>query len=331
MRELVFRRQNKTKWQELEHLYKNRSSISADQLSEVYVEVMNDLSYASTYYPNSSTHEYLNDFANQLHHVIYKTKVERKSRIRQFWQYEVPLVVRKNHKFFFYSFLVFGFFVLLGAISQHVDPDYLRAVVGDGYVEMTINNIEKGDPMGVYKDENQFYMFIRIFLNNLLVGLRTVAAGIIPFLGPVYILFVNGVMLGSFIYFFVQQGVFVEAFSTVFIHGTIEILTIVVEGAASFIISKSILFPGTYRRIDSLIRGVKDAIKICVGAIPLIFIAAFFEGYVTRYTDMPTWLTVVIIGGSFLFMAWYYIIYPIRLDDRLDKAEDNPVLEVKDI
>lgn len=331
MREITFRKQNKQKWEELETLFQKRATISGDDLSNIYVEVMNDLSYASTYYPNSNTHQYLNDFAGQLHQVIYKNKVEKTSRFLQFWKYEVPLIIKKNHAFFLFSFITFIVFLAIGAISQHLYPDFARSILGDRYVEMTLENIEKGDPMGVYKDEGKFFMFYRIFLNNLFVGLKVVAFGIVPILGPVYIIASNGIMVGSFLYFFVQQDVVSEAFSTIFIHGTVELATIVIEGAAGFIISKSILFPGTYTRLVSFANGVKDAIKIAVGVAPFVLLAAFFEGYVTRYTEMPTWLTILIIGGSFLLMVFYYIIYPIQLDDKLEREYKNPVLEVKNI
>lgn len=331
MREITFRKQNKQKWKELETLFQKRASISGDDLADVYVEVMNDLSYASTYYPNSNTHQYLNDFAAQLHQVIYKNKKEKTSRFVQFWKYEVPLIVKKNHSFFLFSFLIFTVFLGIGAISQHLYPNFARSILGDSYVEMTLENIEKGDPMAVYKDEGKFNMFYRIFINNLFVGLKVVAFGIVPILGPLYILAINGIMIGSFLFFFVQHNVVAEAFSTIFIHGTVELMTIVVEGAAGFIISKSILFPGTYTRLASFTNGVKDAIKIVVGVAPFVLLAAIFEGYVTRYTEMPNWLTILIIGGSFLLMVFYYIIYPIQLNDKLERNSTNPVLEVKDV
>lgn len=331
MREVIFRRQNKGKWEEFETLFKNRKSASGDQLADVYVEIMNDLSYASTYYPNSKTHSYLNNFATELHRVIYKNRKVKRGKFISFWKYEVPLIVKEYHPFFLISVAVFVLFLLIGAVTQHIYPEFARVILGDSYVEMTLDNIEKGDPMAVYKDEGKFFMFYRIFLNNLFVGLKTVAFGVVPILGTLYILLQNGVMIGSFLYFFVQHNVVWEAFTTVFIHGTIELTTIMVEGAAGFIISKSILFPGTYTRLASFMRGVKDAIKISVGVIPFTLIAAFFEGYVTRYTSMPEWLSVLIISLSFLLMIYYYIIYPIQLDAKLERDISNPVLEIKDL
>ena len=199
------------------------------------------------------------------------------------------------------------------------------------YVNMTLENIEQGNPMAVYKDEGKFFMFYRILLNNLFVGLKTVAFGVVPIIGTLYILLQNGIMVGCFLYFFVQEQVVWESLTTIFIHGTIELSCIMILGAAGFIISHAILFPGTYPRLTSFIRGVKDAVKISVGTIPFIVLAAFFEGYVTRYTDMPEWLSVLIILFSFILIMAYYFIYPNFIDDRFNNTQNNPVLEVNDL
>jgi len=331
MREVIFRKQNKEKWKQIEEIFENRQHSSSDQLASSYIEVMNDLSFASTYFPNSRTHEYLNTFATKLHNLIYINKKEETSRFKQFWLYEVPLITRKHHRMFLYAFLSFLFFVLLGAFLQHFDPKMVRIILGDFYVDMTLDNIDKGDPMAVYKDMAPFTMFIYIFTNNFLVMLRCIAFGIFPILGTLYIVANNGVMVGAFLYFFIQQGLFWESFRTVFIHGTVELISIAIAGAGSFIIGTSILFPGTYTRIHSFTNGVKDAIKVCVGLVPFILIAAIAESYVTRYTGMPDWLAIFIILGSLLLMIFYYVIYPIQVDARFNRNEKSPILEVKDI
>ena len=58
-----------------------------------------------------------------------------------------------------YSFMIFSFAFLIGVLAALLEPDFLRVALGDGYVDMTLENIEKGDPMGVYKDMPSFAMF----------------------------------------------------------------------------------------------------------------------------------------------------------------------------
>ncbi len=214
---------------------------------------------------------------------------------------------------------------------QHFNENIIRSILGDYYVDYTISNIDKGDPMAIYKDSPPFLMFVRIFVNNFRVMLMTVALGVLPILGVLIIFSANGFMLGSFMYFFVQKGLFWESFRSVFIHGTVEIISITIAGAASLIISHSILFPGTYPRLTSFTRGVKDAMKVCAGLVPFILLAAIVESYVTRYTGMPDWLAIAIIFSSLALMVYYYIIYPIQLDAKFNKEDQSPILEIKDL
>jgi len=78
-------------------------------------------------------------------------------------------------------------------------------------------------------------------------------------------------------------------------------------------LGNSILFPKTYTRMVSLKKGARDGMKMAIGLVPLFIIAAFFEGFVTRHTEMPTWLSVTILASSLCFIIWYVIIYPNKL------------------
>ena len=70
------------------------------------------------------------------------------------------------------------------------------------------------------------------------------------------------------------------------------------------------MFPGTYSRKQSLIRAGQDAAKISIGLIPFFLIAAFLESYITRYTSMPIFASLLILGLSAGIIIWYFILYP---------------------
>jgi uncharacterized membrane protein SpoIIM required for sporulation len=185
---------------------------------------------------------------------------------------------------------------------------------------MTNENISKGDPFGVYKRQNSFLMFIQIAANNIYVSLYTFVSGIILSFGSVVSLFRNGIMLGSFQYFFVSKGLGLQSVLVIWIHGTLEISAIVLAGAAGLILGNSILFPKTYTRMASFLKGGKDGLKIVMGLIPIFIIAAFFESFVTRHTEMPMWLSGLILLSSAIFIVWYVFIYPVKIY----KKQNNP-------
>jgi len=313
MREVSFLSKNEKKWREVESILDKNSDLDPDKSAELYIELTDDLSYAQTHYPESVIARYLNSLATGIFQKLNKRRAEKLRRIVEFWRYEVPMAVARNHRKMLYAFLFFASSVLIGAVSTHYDQTFPRVILGDEYVDMTLENIENGDPMAVYKGSESNMMFLRITFNNIRVSIYTFISGLLFSLGTFYFLFTNGIMLGSFQYFFIQKGVVLDSLLTIWIHGTIEISCIIIAGTAGLVMGNSLLFPGTLPRKDSLIRGSKEALKILVGIIPFIIMAGFLESFITRLTEAPVFFRFGIILFSFLFMTGYFVYYPIRL------------------
>jgi uncharacterized membrane protein SpoIIM required for sporulation len=285
-------------------------------MAERFTELVNDLGYAKTFYPHSKVTQYLNKLASSIYLGIYVNKKEESSRIVRFWKTELPLVIRKYHRELLYSFIVFLFFALMAAFSAANDEEFVRGVLGDGYVEMTEQNIAKGEPFGVFKSFDSLSMFLWIAVHNVQVSFMIFIAGIMAGLGTIWLLFNNGIMLGAFQYFFFSKGLGWQSVLVIWIHGTLEISSIIIAGAAGIVLGKSLLFPGSYKRLPSLKRGGRDGIKMLIGLTPVFILAAFLEGFVTRYAKMPVWLSLTILISSACFIIWYFIIYPIRLSEK---------------
>ncbi len=313
MKEVTFLKQNAEKWERFEQELFQKEKQNADDAANLFIEITNDLSYSKTHYPNSKTTQYLNSLASKVHHSIYQNKKEGNQRMLSFWKTELPLVVKKHHKQLFISFVIFFISCLIGWFSAKYDDSFVRLILGDTYVNMTLENIENNDPMAVYKSSKEVDMFLGITINNVRVSFLVFILGLFFSVGSGFLLFSNGVMLGSFQYFFLAKGLFLESFLTIWIHGTLEISAIIIAGGAGIVLGNSILFPKTFSRGESFIMGAKNGLKIIIGIVPIFIVAGFLEGFVTRHTDMPIYLSLFIILGSFSFVIWYFIIYPIQL------------------
>ncbi|MAZ72105.1 MAG: hypothetical protein CMC70_03065 [Flavobacteriaceae bacterium] len=324
MREAAFAKQNKDKWLRFENVLRNNIQVSPDELSALYVEITDHLSYAQTFYPKSNTLMYLNGISVLAHQKIYKTKRESRKRLITFYTKEFPLFFAQYQKQLLIAFVTFAIFTVVGAYSAATNGDFVRLILGDGYVNMTLQNIEDGDPMRVYKEMNALNMSLGITINNIRVALMAFAFGLFLSLGTLFIIMRNAIMLGSFQYFFYDQGLLWESARTIWIHGTIEISVIIIAGCAGLVLGNSILFPSTYSRVQSFVRGAKDGVKILISTIPFFIIAGFLEGFVTRHTEMPDWLAIFIIGSSLAFIVFYYVIYPLKLKRKLRLQFDKP-------
>ena len=311
MREVAFIKQNKSKWLALEQSLKEKSKRNPDELADLYIQLLNDLSYSQTYYPKSKTTVYLNFLVSQIYRKIYKTRRMEHNRVAYFFRTEVPTLMYQYRKQVLFAFILFLFFSVLGALSAHYDQTFVRLILGDDYVNMTLKNIDKGDPMAVYKSGNSMGSFIGITMNNIGVAAKAYIFGMTAGILTFYAALQNAIMLGSFQYFFYQQGVFMQSLKGIWLHGAMEIFSIIISTAAGYILAGSILFPKTYSRMYSFKNGVQDSLKIFISTVPFFVAAGFIEGFVTRHSNtMPLWIDILIIAGTLSIISFYYLIYP---------------------
>ncbi len=322
MREAMFIKKNVEKWNQ----YQQESPTDPDETAQRFITLIDDLSYAKTFYPKSKVTRWINGLAAGIYQNIYKNKREKYSRLFDFWQYELPMMFKKHHRTFFFTIVIFSLFVTIGVLASHSSPEFVRGILGGNYVDMTEENIANGDPFGVYKDENPFTMFVRIAFNNIKVAFLTFIGGFTLGFFTLNILWSNGIMLGSFQYLFFANGLGLQSVLVIWIHGTLEISAIVIAGTAGFVLANSMLFPGTFTRLESFKRGIKDAAKILIALVPFFIAASFLESYVTHLMSqtydkqanqgLPVWVSVSILAASLAFIIWYFIIWPIKLHKR---------------
>ena len=312
MREAAFIKQNMKRWQDYEKLLKQQNGLDPDKKAEIFIQLTDDLSFSRTQYPKSESTRYLNSLASQIHLVIYKNKREERSRFITFWTQELPTLVHSLYRYLGYAFLIFFVSILIGIVSVQKDQTFARLILSDAYVNMTLENIKEGNPMGVYASGGQSDMFFAITFNNIRVSFMAFAAGILFSIGTGYLLFYNGLMVGTFFTFLAEHGQLNNALSVVMLHGTIELTSIVIAGAAGFRMGHSILFPKTYSRMESFKNGAKDGLKLVMALIPFFIIAGFIESFVTRYANMPFLFKMIIIGGSSTLIIYYFFLYPLK-------------------
>lgn len=320
MREVAFIKQNKEKWLDFEQAIFGKSKKNPDEMASLYVHLINDLSYAQTYYPKSKIVTYLNYLASQLYQKIYKTKRVEKNRFLAFFTTEVPLIVYQYRRYVLYAFLLFFCFLTIGVVSAKYDTHFVRSILGDGYVNETLENIKDGNPVAIYKSSGSLQSFIGITLHNIEVGVKSYIYGIFLGFGTFFYLFYNCVMLGSFQYFFYEQNVFWESVRGIWIHGSMEIFAMIIEAGCGLILGASILFPRTFSRINSLKIGFKNSFKIFLSTLPFTIAAGFLEGFVTRYAlEMPKWLGITIILSTLSLISFYYLVYPFMVNRKYNK------------
>jgi uncharacterized membrane protein SpoIIM required for sporulation len=312
MKETDFINQNKKKWQEVEQNL-NNNQLSPSDTSKLFIQVTDDLSYARTFYKNRSVKIYLNEITKFLFNDINKTKDSNWKAFIRFWKKDLPIAMYMARRPMLISFIVFTACFILGIITSIYDPAFCKSILSSEYVNMTNENINKGDPMAVYKQRGEMQTFLPIFLNNIRVDFLTFFSGIFFAVGSLLVLVVNGVMVGVFQYFFIQKALFWESFLAIWTHGTLEISAAIISGGAGLMLGKGLLFPGTYSRFHALKKSGMIGLKIICGVVPMTLVAAFIEGFLTRHTDIPNPIRFLFILISLSFVLIYFLWYPRRV------------------
>lgn len=307
MREGKFINKYKDRWA----AYQAEPSEDPDMLARKFAALVDDLAFARTFYKGSNTTRYLNGMAAEIYLKIYRTRTSPKGRLFSFWHTELPLIFFRYRWVLCLSFLLFVVFFLLGIASSTLEPDFARVILGDEYVDKTLEHIASGDPFGVYKEGDSFVMFLAIAWNNIRISLMMFGLGISLGIGTFWFLFKNALMVGVFEHLFYSHHLGKDFFLVVFIHGTLELSAVVVAAAAGFVLARALIFPGTFSRPASLRKAAPDAVKIILSQVPVLLIAAFFESYVTRHTEMPTAMSLLILGASLTLMLGYFVVYPL--------------------
>jgi uncharacterized membrane protein SpoIIM required for sporulation len=314
MLEVTFINKNRKWWQDFEAKVSDPRLMKPDELADHYIHLMDDLSYARTFYPESSVVNYLNKLGSKAYHLIYQNQREKTSRLKTFWTRELPYEIYESQSAFLLSLAVFVVSMVIGALSVLESQDFARLVLGDQYVNLTLDNIEKGDPLAIYGQSGALPMFLRITGNNILVSFIVFLFGLLTPLGTAFHLFRNGLMVGVFQSFFFQHSLLTVSSLGIFLHGTLELSAIVLAGGAGIILGKSMLFPGTLPRKTAFIRGSKRGTKIMLGLIPFFIIAGFIESFITRfYNQMSLFVNLLIIVLSLILIIGYFIVYPIYI------------------
>src|SRR5829696_3299532 len=298
LREGLFIRKNKSRWEKIQQ----GGAADADEMAKDFVQLVDDLSYAKTYYPTSRVTKYINSLASTIYLGIYQNRKEEGNRLMRFWKYDVPLTVYKHRRIILFSFFIFFLFYTVGFFTAKHDPTFIRDVFGHSYVNETEKNIAEGNPFGIYQGGDSFFMSVGIMINNIIVSFMYFGKGILLGIFSLKELGKESMRVGVFNYMFFAKGYGLDFVLAVMIHGLLELTAIVMACGAGAIMGTSYLFPGTQSRLTAFKDGVKDGVKIVVGLIPILAVAAFYEGFVTRYYKMPIALNLLMLASSAAFI-----------------------------
>ena len=246
--------------------------------------------------------EHVNQLLARAHHIIYSSRRKGFRKIFYFLRDDYPALVQSQIRYVLLALVIALAGAALGSVLTLARPQFMRHMLGPAMVEtierheMWTHSIVGIEPVASSA----------IMTNNLSVCFMAFAGGILFGLGPVYSMFFNGMLLGVVGVACAQHGMAVDLWSFVAPHGSLELPSILLAGGAGLRLAHGVLFPGIYRRRDSIALAGVEATRLVAGIIPMLVIAGSLEGFFSP-SAAPVWLKFTVGGLLFtLLLVWLF-------------------------
>ena len=132
-------------------------------------------------------------------------------------------------------------------------PDFVHYLLSPRQIA---NFHEMYDPanrrIGMREADTSMLMFGYYIWNNVRIGFQTFAGGMLAGVGSAFFLGANGVIIGAVAGYLTQVGYTETFWSFVAGHSSLELLAIVLSGAAGFKLGLAIIAPGNLSRKSAL-------------------------------------------------------------------------------
>lgn len=266
-----------------------------------YPELARDLSIARRLAPKGQLTNNLERLYANTHRAIFRQPRRLRTNLTQLFRHEIPTVT----KLLLPTILAVTLgFLLAGLIGWWLVDTYpeLASLFAS---EAMIRTVQSGELWtdGLLNIIPSSLVSVQIFTNNILVSLTAMALGTLYGLGTIYIIGLNGLMLGGVFAFTAQYGLANRLFEFVCAHGFVELSIIAIAGAIGFHAGRALARPGHRSRLEAFQLAVRDGGKLMVLCVLFLIGAGLIEGYVSPNPDFSLNTRLIIgIGYWLLFV-----------------------------
>jgi uncharacterized membrane protein SpoIIM required for sporulation len=307
MKQMPFEAAHAREWDEFEAFLDKKKSFDPAEMPARFRRISQSLALAAERHYSTDLVDRLNRLALRGHHALYANQRRESQQILDFMLGGFPRLVREEWRLVLAAALLFfGPLLLLIAVLQAF-PDFVHYLLSP---QQIANFHEMYDPanrrLGMREADTSMAMFGFYIWNNVRIGFQTFAGGLAAGVGSAYFLGANGVIIGAVAGYLTQVGYTETFWSFVAGHSSLELLAIVLSGAAGFKLGMAVIAPGNRSRKAALMAAARPAVRIMYGAAIMFFAAAFVEAFWSPITELG-FTTKIIVGtvGWVLLLAYF--------------------------
>jgi uncharacterized membrane protein SpoIIM required for sporulation len=220
---------------------------------------------------------YLNQLLSRAHNLMYMGRRARPGGIGTFYARVFPQTFRATFSYTLAAFLIFAAAAVAGFLAALGDPSFQRFFLG-GPMSDTIEQRKMWTESIVTVKP---LASSAIMTNNLTVSFATFAMGMTAGIGTVYLMVMNGLILGVISAACWQAGMGQSLLQFVLPHGVLELPAIFIAGGGGLLVARGLLFPGRLARRDALVLYGGQGVRLALGIIPILIVAGVIEGFLS--------------------------------------------------
>ncbi len=302
----------KTDWEKLEQKLAPHAvapDAAIDESREIlshYRAVMNDLSLSRRVNGDSLITRYLESLVLKTQEEIYRPSNSVLARLFDLYNQDVPVLMRRLKNAIISAFLWFTVNIAVGWLLISVFPDLISLIAS---TEM-INHVQSGKLWtdDLHNVTPSSLLSFSIATNNITVSLVAFALGAFYGLGTLYILGLNGLMLGGIFAYTASYHLHERLFAFVIGHGIVELSVIIISGAMGFELGEALIRPGQRNRIQAFQNACVNAGKVLLAATPFLIFAGLIEGFVSPNPSYGL-AQRILIGVSSGIIFWAIMLF----------------------
>ena len=279
---------------------KTTDAADASALADDYRMLAHDVAKARRLLPESRAREYLEAAYAQAHSTLHRPAWHPGYALLSLFQHEIPAVVSWLRPHIIWATALFILTVVAGYLMVHTYPDLIALFASPELIA----TVERGQlwTEGLLNVVPSSVLSLQILTNNIVVSLFAYCAGFLFGLGTLYILGLNGLMLGAVFAFTSLHGLGDDLFSFVVAHGCVELSVMCLSGAAGAAVGEALVRPGTATRAASFQWAALRSGKLILACVILLVGSGLIEGYISPNPKFSLNTRIAIGVSYWIFM-----------------------------
>ena len=275
------------------------------ELPAAYRQLCQQLAIARVRHYSGPLLSRLNQLALRAYQQLYRAPSQRGRAILRFLIVDFPQRVRADARLFWLCAALFYLPLAGMALAVYQAPELIHSLLPPESVAELEAMYAPANTAADRSAADDLAMFGYYIHNNIGIGFRTFASGVLLGVGSVFMLLFNSLFIGAVSGYLTNRG-FIETFYTfVAGHGAFELTGIVLAGVAGLKLGWAVVAPGRLSRGESLRQAAAGGVRLILGVAALLVLAAFIEAFWSSNRAIPAAIKYAVGVAGWLLVILY--------------------------